>query len=248
MTSFWPKVFLERKCHFVKLKCQFSEVVHMQKEMEKRSTQTSKQKKHSFRHLLICHNFVLKGFRFILKVLKGSKPKCCNRAKCLLHPLLILFFFIIILELASNWRSIFCPALVVYSIWMSWRQRLLNWKVFREKKFSVSASALSSWTLYGCSIRQCMTTCSIPPCTPAPRSFCGILVLSFAHYKSINYFQTFQVSLDGLLWILVLESVYVCGLIICSSSHTDALNVGSRAALSQQINGRMQHCLWKQSN
>lgn len=153
MTFFWPKVFLERKCHFVKLKCQFSEVVHMQKEMEKRSTQTSKQKKHSFRHLLICHNFVLKGFRFILKVLKGSKPKCCNRAKCLLHPLLILFFFIIILELASNWRSIFCPALVVYSIWMSWRQRLLNWKVFREKKFSVSASALSSWTLYGCSIR-----------------------------------------------------------------------------------------------
>lgn len=31
MTFFWPKVFLERKCHFVKLKCQFSRVVHMQK-------------------------------------------------------------------------------------------------------------------------------------------------------------------------------------------------------------------------
>lgn len=96
MTFFWPNVFLERKCHFVKLKCQFSEVVHMQKEMEKRSTQTSKQKKHSFRHLLICHNFVLKGFRFILEILKGSKPKCCNQAKCLLHPLLILSFFLLL--------------------------------------------------------------------------------------------------------------------------------------------------------
>lgn len=57
--------------------------------------------------------------------------------------------------------------------------------------------------------RRCITTFSIPSYTLEPTSFCGIFVLSAVHYKKVNPFQTFIISLKELFLIIALELVYV---------------------------------------